>query len=235
MKAVIFQHVPFESPGYILNLLEEFGMEVFKLSLYKGDTELPVSFDMLIVMGGPMNIYEEQIYPWLTLEKNLIQRAIQEGKIVIGFCLGAQLLADALGSRVYKQEHPEIGWHTLQKTNADILNFLPDYASAFHWHGESFDIPEGAHSFYRSEATENQAFLYGDRVMALQFHLEMTESIISDLCVECKSDMTDSPFVMTVGEIMDGWEKYHTGNRRMLKNIMKYLISNYQKQFFTSS
>jgi GMP synthase (glutamine-hydrolysing) len=175
-------------------------------------------------MGGPMNIYEEKRYPWLADEKRIIKKAIDRGKIVIGICLGAQLIADALGSSIYKNSTREIGWFPVEKTNSEILKFLPDYATVFHWHGETFDLPKNCTSFYRSEITENQAFIYENRVLALQFHLEMTESGGKLLCENGRDELDGTEFVMSEEEISKGFENYRTSNHRILKNLMKWLL-----------
>jgi len=123
-----------------------------------------------------MGVYDEDEYPWLKDEKKFIERSIKSGKKILGICLGAQLIADVLGGKVYKNRYKEIGWFDVQLTSegkkSKFFSDLPERFTAFHWHGDTFEIPDGAVHTARSEACENQAFVYEDRVVGLQFHLE---------------------------------------------------------------
>ena len=132
----------------------------------------------MIVMGGPMNIYEEKKYPWLLREKCFIEDATKTGKVVIGICLGAQIIADVLGANVYAGEHKEIGWFPIFRTKeageSIVFRDFPSELEVFHWHGDSFDLPSGCIRLAESAACPNQAFIYDERVVGLQFHLEVT-------------------------------------------------------------
>ncbi|MDO6461559.1 type 1 glutamine amidotransferase [Granulosicoccaceae sp. 1_MG-2023] len=130
--------------------------------------ELP---DWLLIMGGPMSVNDEAACPWLAAERAYIRKAIDKGCIVLGICLGGQLIAKALGAGVYPNSEQEIGWHPVTRTDASA-DWLPTKFSPLHWHGECFSLPEGARPLCRSEITPLQGFTYGDRVVALQFHLE---------------------------------------------------------------
>ena len=153
-----------------------------------------------------MNVYEEQGYPWLAAEKRLIAEAIAQQKIVLGICLGAQLIADVLGARVYRNSQPEIGWFPISLTeNADaspVLKDLPGRFSAFHWHGDTFDIPAGAVRLARSDACTNQAFMYGQRVIGLQFHLESTVRSIRRLIQNSQTEGVSGKYVQTPQEML---------------------------------
>lgn len=224
MKVLIVQHVAFESPGYFIDLFRNCKADIRFLNQFERKAEYDTGFDILLIMGGPMNIYEEDIYPWLKEEKKLIQTAIKENKVVVGVCLGAQLIADALGKKVYRNNCREIGWFPVQKSNHEILNFLPDFATVFHWHGETFDLPENCISFYRSDVTENQAFLYDKRVLALQFHLEMLPEGGRLLCKYCDNELDGTDYVMNPSEIEDGFGRYSYSNHKMLKNLMNWIL-----------
>jgi GMP synthase (glutamine-hydrolysing) len=224
MRVLIIQHVAFESPGYFQTLFLEYGADVRFLNQFKENEGSHPDFDLLLVMGGPMNIYEEDRYPWLKEEKWLIKRAISDNKVVIGVCLGAQLIADALGKKTYRNTTREIGWFPVQKSNSVILNFLPDFATVFHWHGETFDLPDKCIAFYRSDITENQAFLYENRVLALQFHLEMVPLGGQLLCDNCRDELDESEYVMDAEEIEKGFDKYSYSNHRILKNLLAWLL-----------
>lgn len=143
------------------------------------------SWDLLVVMGGPMNVYEDVNHPWLIAEKAYLDRAIASGRPVLGICLGAQLLADRLGAPVTRNEHTEIGWSDVRidpqvRQPGACLEFLPEIASVFQWHGDTFAIPEGAIPVGSTKACRNQGFVK-DRVVGLQFHLELEPNALRGL------------------------------------------------------
>jgi GMP synthase-like glutamine amidotransferase len=179
MRVHWLQHVGFEDLGCIAPWLAARGCEVRCTRLYAGDPlPPPDSFDLLIVMGGPMNIYEHERYPWLQAEKVLIGAAVAAGKRLLGICLGAQLIADVLGGPVTRNAENEIGWHPLERTAAGkaskFFSDFPERFTAFHWHGDTFAIPPGAQNLMRSAGCENQAYEVDGRIAAIQFHLEVT-------------------------------------------------------------
>ena len=213
MRIHYIQHVEFETPANILKWAEKKGHQVSGTHLYKGDN-LPEldDFDFLVVMGGPMGIYDEDEYPWLKKEKNFIKEAIEKDKKVLGICLGAQLIADVLGSKVYKNKEKEIGWFPVEKTleadNSKIFKDFPEKFMAFHWHGDTFDIPSGAIHTAKSTACKNQSFEYNDgKVVALQFHLEVDKNAVKRLIenseeeLKEKGDYIQSPEEMLKEEI----------------------------------
>jgi GMP synthase-like glutamine amidotransferase len=179
MKVHWLQHAVFEDLGCIAPWLAARGYTVTCTRLYAGETLPPAGdFDWLIVMGGPMNIYEYDAHPWLKAEKALIRQAIVDGKRVLGICLGSQLIADALGAPVTRNAEQEIGWfpvhmNTQARDSKPFAGFPASYI-AFHWHGDTFAIAEGARNLAASEACAHQAYDYGERVAAIQFHLEVT-------------------------------------------------------------
>jgi GMP synthase-like glutamine amidotransferase len=178
MRAHVFQHVAFEGRGSIERWLEEQRASVGHTRFYESATLPAVNdIDLLIVMGGPMSANDERTLPWLAGEKRFIRQAIDSGKAVVGICLGAQLIASALGARVYPGKEKEVGWFPVSAVPAGDARArfaFPAEALVFHWHGETFDLPAGAIHLARSLACENQAFQIGDRVVGLQFHLETT-------------------------------------------------------------
>ena len=214
------QHVAFEGPGCIQDWAEAAGCRLTVGRLYRND-RLPSmeDFDWLVVMGGPMNIYEETQYPWLAREKDCIARAIETRKTVLGICLGAQLIADVLGARISPNPTREIGWHPVCRTAPSArfpqLAAIEDTFAALHWHGDTFDLPDGAVHLARSEACENQAFVYDDRVVALQFHLEVAAEGLQSLVRNCGRDLTEGPFVQSPAEMLADPQRFHQANRTM--------------------
>ena len=196
------QHVPFEGPGFIESWALVRGHRLTATRLYAGH-RLPATeeFEWLFILGGPMNVYEESRYPWLAREKRFIGEALREGKVLIGICLGAQLLACVLGAKVTRNPCVEIGWYPVQKASqasqSSLSGFLPDSFPAFHWHGDTFEIPRGAVHLARSEACENQAFAFDERVVAFQFHLESTRESVENLIHSCPEDLAEGPFIQS--------------------------------------
>lgn len=208
MRIHYLQHVPFEDLANIEGWAEKRGHAVTVTRLFSDDVlPEPETFDWLIVMGGPMNIYEEGEYPWLKREKQFIKRTISmEGKVVLGICLGAQLIADILGGKVFRNDHKEIGWFPVSLTNegkkSAFFSHLPEEFTAFHWHGDTFEIPKGCMRTVKSEGCKNQAFEYDNRVIGLQFHLESSNDSIQRLIAHCGGDLAAGKYVQTAEEMM---------------------------------
>jgi GMP synthase-like glutamine amidotransferase len=185
------QHVPYEGVGWIQDWAESRGHELSGSLMYQepaGANGLPHpdALDMLVIMGGPMNIYEYDVHPWLPAEKRFIRACIDQGKAVLGICLGGQLIADVLGGQVGRAPFEEIGWYPVELTEAgrqlESFAHFPDRFTTLQWHGDTFSIPPGAVHAAWSEATPNQAFCYDcERVIGLQFHLEETRETLADL------------------------------------------------------
>jgi GMP synthase-like glutamine amidotransferase len=180
MRVHWLQHADFEDLGCIGPWLVARDAVISSTRLYAGEQlPRPDEFDVLIVMGGPMNIYEYAAHPWLRAEKALIRAAIAQGRRVLGICLGAQLIADVLGGPVRPSAESEIGWFPLKKTaeggRHPLMAGLAETFLAFHWHGDTYALPPGAVRLAESEACAQQAFAWdGNRVLGLQFHLEVT-------------------------------------------------------------
>lgn len=226
MNIHYLQHVPFEDLGSIQtwanNTSHKLSSTRFfeKCSLPKID-----DIDFLIVMGGPMGVYEEHTYAWLKEEKKFIENAIRNNKHVLGICLGAQLIAEVLGSKVYKNKEKEIGWMDVSftehaKTDSYFKSF-PSSLTAFHWHGDTFDLPPGAVHIAQSAACENQAFTYGEKVIALQFHLEATEKLIAALTLHCKEEIVEAPYIQKEKDIINNTHHIHEMNQWMQKILNK--------------
>jgi len=163
-------------------------------------------FDWLIIMGGSMGVNDEAVYQWLYHEKRLIEDAVTHNKPLLGICLGAQLIAQVLGSRVYRNQHREIGWfdiETTQDIKTTILsNVFPQRTRVFHWHGDTFDIPKGAAHIAKSEACLNQGFIFENRVIGFQFHLESTLQTVQNLILNCGDEIDGSDYVQSETKIL---------------------------------
>jgi len=217
------QHVPFEGIGNIETWAQSSVHTINSTRLY-ADEKLPSpdAFDLLIVMGGPMNVYEENAYPFLIREKRFIEQAIQNGKSVLGICLGSQLLATVLGAKVFKNKFEEIGWFPVEKTDEakakTLLSSLPERFTTFHWHGDTFEIPHGAKRIYKSEACANQGFIYGDKIIGLQFHPEVDETTLK-LMIENEGDgITVNEFVQSPQTILE--QQNFKANAGMLATLL---------------
>jgi GMP synthase (glutamine-hydrolysing) len=188
VRVLAFRHVPFESLGLIEPALESRGIGFDYADLYQAGATLPDTsrYDGLIFLGGPMSANDP--LPHLRTEMGVIERAVTAGTPVLGVCLGAQLIAGALGARVYRNAQPEIGWfdiHLAKGAAGDpVFTGLQQPETVFHWHSDTFDLPAGAQLLARSDRTERQAFRFGRAVYGLQFHLEVTPQMIVDWCVQ---------------------------------------------------
>ncbi|MFA6564437.1 MAG: type 1 glutamine amidotransferase [Verrucomicrobiia bacterium] len=222
MNLHYLQHVPFEGLASIETWAAARGHQVAVTRLYAGDP-LPRldQFDWLVVMGGPMNIYEEDKFPWLVAEKRFIKTAIEGGKVTLGVCLGAQLIADVLGGPVHKNAHKEIGWFPVRKTKtaarSRVFEALPAELEVFHWHGDTFVLPSGAIHVARSAACENQAFIFDERVVGLQFHLETTPDSARLLAQHCADELVVGPFIQTAEAMLSDKRRFDRINKTMWK------------------
>lgn len=201
MKAHVLQHVPFEDIGCMRSWLQGRGAEIGYTRFFE-DSPLPEldAVDLLIVMGGPMSVNDEAEWPWLADEKRFVRQAVESGKPVLGICLGAQLIASALGAKVYPGQHKEIGWLPIRGIPDPVFPF-PAEAQVFHWHGETFDLPPGAVRLAESAACANQAFRIGEQVMGLQFHLETTPESADAILNNCRDELVEAPHIQTEAQI----------------------------------
>lgn len=216
MKLHYFQHEPFEGLGMIAAWATRHGHTLTRTAFFETGALIPdiTDYDALVVMGGSMSVYDEDRHPWLADEKAHIHSAIKAGKCVLGICLGAQLIAASLGAEVAPHTHKEIGWFPVALTDAGATHRLfAGFNSAmtvFHWHGDRFDIPQGAVRLMSSAACDNQAFVYGERVLALQFHLEMDPVAVRAITAACAEELRREGaglWVQSAGEIVEKSKK----------------------------
>ena len=197
MRIAILEHNRADGPGNIIPWADQRGHSLLRANL---DLRAPLpalaDFDFLIVMGGPMNIYQYRDHPWLVPEKEFLRATIAAGKPILGICLGAQLLADVLGGKVTQNAEREIGWwpvHFIARPGP--LAAFPTELTVCHWHGDTFTLPPGAILAASSEACANQAFLHGDRLVGLQFHIELGARHVIELADAFPTDLTRSRWV----------------------------------------
>ena len=234
MRLHYLQHVAFEDLANIKPWAGSQGFTISRTQLF--NREIPPlidDIDWLLVMGGPMSVRDSHVYPWLTAEKKLIEQAIARNKTVIGICLGAQLIAEVLGAAVFRNPHKEIGWFEVQtlaygnKQNQYFQQF-PDTFTAFHWHGDTFNIPRGARHLMRSKGCENQAFVFQNRIFAFQFHLESTVESVAKLVSNCRLDITPDPFVQNEDDILNNMKHFSQMHKLLgsyLDNLAKSTTS----------
>ena len=209
MKIHCIQHVEFETLGTIAEWIEKRKHSLSNTLLYKNENFPGMdNFDLLIIMGGPMNIYEYEKYPWLREEKAFIQETISAGKTVLGICLGAQLIADVLKAEVFNNNYKEIGWFPVFIVKQEIsetflLKNVPEEFTAFHWHGDTFSLPEGAKHLFASEACKNQGFIFSNRVIGLQFHLEMSNMTIWNVIGNCRNELIERKYIQNEEDMLD--------------------------------
>lgn len=227
MKLHYFQHVPFEGPGSISRWAAS---KNYPMSVTRWDLgEIPPltsDFDLLVVMGGPMSVHDSRQHPWLSAEKEYLSRAIDENKKVIGICLGAQLLAQVLGAEITVNDQPEIGWFSITRSerlvNTGLQTIIPPVMEVFHWHGETFSLPDKCSPIAASEACVNQGFLFGNRVIGLQFHIEMTMASASLLIDNCRGELITGDYIQSEAQMLAQSEKFHQANS-VMDAILEYL------------
>ena len=219
MRISVIRHAPYEGPGAIADWAEARGHDLAVVDAVTGEFPEPDSFDLLVVMGGPMGVYDVARNPWLAGEKDFVARTIEAGKLVFGVCLGSQILADAIGGSVHTGTNREIGWFPVRLTPAGRASTLfaewPDEFIAGHWHGDTFDLPPGVASAASSVVTPNQAFEACDgRVVGLQFHIEWNPDGLRALVRACSGDLdTRLEWVEPAGALLDVGRRLDTAHR----------------------
>lgn len=221
MNVYCLQHATFEGPGYVAAWAAGRGHKITIVRLDAAE-RLPEAgdVDLLVVMGGPMSVHDEAEYPWLVPEKKLIAQCLGAGKFVLGICLGSQLLAEALGARVYRNRCKEIGWFPVNQCagkNAEhLFQDLPQRFTAFHWHGETYDQPPGTTHLASSEGCRVQAFEHPS-ALGLQFHLEVTPEGVSGLVRACADDIGSGPYEQTPEQILSATDQCAAGETLLMR------------------
>ncbi len=226
LRVQILEHTPYEGIGSIERWLSWRDARVETTRFHRPDWVLPVpgDVDLVIVMGGPMSVNDEADYPWLAAEKAFLRDAVGAGAAVVGICLGAQLIASALGAVVRPAEQPEIGWFDIHATSVTTGCFrFPSRVPVLHWHGETFELPPGAILLADSPACENQAFQIGARVLGLQFHLEATPRSLEGMLEHESGDLRDGPYIQSERVIGDVPDSHYRHCAKLMSAVLSYV------------
>jgi len=227
MSVLILKNDEHEGPGSIADYLNVEGIPYRTVEMYKNDGLYNLDFSILVILGGPMSVNDEVNYPYITTEIDLVKRAIGAQKRILGICLGAQIVAKALGASVYKGSTEEIGWLDIEfsrncMSDDCISEFLTNgqenkehyKCKMFHWHGETFDLPQGSFHLAESDAYRNQAFRFGNKTYAFQFHIEVTREMIREWFENFRE----------YSRIMDDTNKYIDQYAVRAKNFYKHFF-----------
>ncbi|WP_430901505.1 MULTISPECIES: type 1 glutamine amidotransferase [unclassified Paraflavitalea] len=214
LRIICIQHVSFEGPGTIA-LWAQINGHSFQTMLASTIKEWPSlhSFDWLIVMGGPMAVYEEEQLPWMKAEKAFIRAAIDAEKILLGICLGSQLIASALGAKVYPHHTKEIGWFSVNINSEEINNPFAHFTYQvpfFHWHGDTFDLPTNAKLLASTEQCKHQAFSMGSSILGIQFHPEVDSALVAAMVAHGLDELKEDKFVQSSHQILAFADSYAT-------------------------
>jgi GMP synthase-like glutamine amidotransferase len=212
-KVLCLKHVDFEGPALFEKLFADLGYSIATLNAWEDPLPKKYDFEVLLVMGGPMSVNDDDYLPWLFSEKQFITNAIWKGKKVIGVCLGAQIIASVLGATVYPGTEKEIGWYPVHFKNQS-------YTFLFHWHGETFSLPRGAVLLASSAAYKNQIFSYKENVLAIQCHMEMDKNAIEKLIENCGDDLAGDRFVMSSEQLIQGVDLYGADAYKVLNEMV---------------
>jgi GMP synthase-like glutamine amidotransferase len=204
---LVLKHVPFEGPGAIAHWIDRNGLNLEFCPWYKEPViKPPEEYAAIVIMGGPMNVHDNDSYPWLPLELDYLRRALVTPVPILGFCLGSQLLALALGANVTRNAYKEIGWFEVTKhplaESSPVLQGFPATFMTMHWHGDTFSLPQDALPLGSSAACQNQGFVWQNRVVGLQFHPEFTESGLESIIDQCRDELISDPFIQSEQQIL---------------------------------
>jgi GMP synthase-like glutamine amidotransferase len=222
-----FKHVVYEGLGSIEDWISSSGHKLTATRFFENAAMPELSdIDMLIIMGGGMSVNDEEQFPWLASEKKFIKKAVEAGKIVLGICLGSQLVSSALGAKVYRNKEREIGWFDIELTSeaqtGSLFHDMGRKIKTFHWHGETFDLPKGAILLASSAGCKNQAYIYKERVLALQCHFEPTPVSLLQMIDNGRDELKNGEYIQTEEELFADKELFES-NRTFLFTILTRL------------
>jgi GMP synthase-like glutamine amidotransferase len=229
MQILLLKHIDCEGAYKISDWARERQHSVTTIALNHQEN-LPLTtdaVDFLIVMGGPMGVHDEAKYPWLKAEKRFISQAIEANIPILGICLGSQLIAHVLKASVYKGEEKEIGWFPVFKSpipsgSPAVFSDFPEQFTPFHWHGDTFDLPDGAIRLIENAVYPNQAFQFKENIIGLQFHLESTPKSVSLLTQQFSAEITTGCYQQSI-EAMRATTQHFDVLHPLLYAILDYL------------
>lgn len=233
MNIHYIQHVPFEGIGSIEHWAIENKHGLSSTNMFENNYTFPTldNFDMLVIMGGPMGVNDQGQFPWLIEEKEFIKTSIDNNKIVLGICLGSQLIAHVLGAKVYKNPQKEIGWFSVTMTQKalthPLFRIFPKEFITFHWHADTFDLPVNAHLMAESKATKHQAYLYSSKVIGFQFHPEVSTQSISELGLNSHEVLVGENFVQTEDQIKGMISNVQENKKLLFSFLDQLMLLNY--------
>lgn len=222
MHIHFIQHMPFEYPASIADWAAENNhttayTKVFEEAVFPSTD----TFDMLVIMGGIMGVYEEDDHAWMPAEKAFIKKAIDDKKKVFGVCLGAQLIAEALGAKIARHTIKEIGWLPVEKVTPHPLTAkLPPTFTTFHWHGDTFTLPKNAIHLFKTTGCAQQGFVYNDHVVGLQFHMEVKEDLLNGMTEHERAELIKADYVQTEEEVKLLMQQYISSQKKMMYDIL---------------
>jgi GMP synthase-like glutamine amidotransferase len=236
MRWHCIQHLPDEGPGHAADWLTAHGHSLTYSHVFEPEVMFPAlnEFDSLLILGGAMSVHDENKFPWLRAEKAFLREVLRAGKITLGICLGAQLLAEALGAEVKPNHEPEIGFWTVRfSTKAlehPLLRGWPEKAAVLHWHSDTFTVPPGAMRVGMSAGCATQGFVWGDGIIGLQFHPEMTVEMVEQLMQnENHEQAGEEQFVQTAEQIRAKLKSVWKG-RKLLEALLANMVALHEEE-----
>ncbi len=225
MNIHCFQHVAFETPGTILEWIQLKGHSITYTHFFEANYEFPdvLSIDVLLVLGGYMNVDDEIKFPWLKEEKAFIKCVIDVNKKIIGICLGAQLISAALGAKVYKGIEKEIGFYPVVFSNKKLVNHFKNPYLLFHWHGDTFDLPRGAELIASSIACKNQSYILRNQILAMQFHLEINEDLVEEMIFYDGEELNEkSNYIQNIDQIRSHYSNLNQNKKDLFELLNQF-------------
>ncbi|PWT95095.1 MAG: amidotransferase [Bacteroidetes bacterium] len=226
MNVHFIQHVSFESPGTLIDwCVDKNHFTSFTRVYESSNFPHPGEIDLLVIMGGPMSVHDENQFAWLKEEKLFIKKYIATGKKILGICLGSQLLAEVLGARVFLNGEKEIGWWPVIKINKEGFENLPSEFETFHWHGETFDLPTDAQLLFSTEGCKNQGFLVGTQIAALQFHMEMDMPLMKAMVLHGLHELANSKYIQLENEMYENGIQFMAAQKNYISSFLDCFLN----------
>ena len=236
MRWHCLQHLPDEGPGHAASWLAAHGHSLVYTKLFEADPIFPglADFDGLLILGGAMSVHDEADFPWLAPEKAFLRQVLRAGKITLAICLGAQLVAQELGGEVRRNPEPEIGFWTVRFSAKALAHPLlrgwPDKATVLNWHFDTFTVPPGAVRVGMSAGCAAQGYVWGDGIIGLQFHPEMTEEMVEKLIhFENHETAQEQEFVQTAAQVRAKLKSVWKG-RKLLEQLLENMVALHESE-----